>query len=722
MKRKFILSHRFFRILLFISIIIFLQSLTSFCEAEREDVLDTQQRLSEELFKDKIGFNLSPEAINKLKENNFVVVPGDKDNFNQVYQECKESNIPIFVTTDSIFHTTHLFFNYIMRIIEIEYLYDAANKMVSHLLESSIEQYHGAVNPEVKEAARLNIGVFAVAKKQFNPDLSVEYQLHDLVEKECQNIEAQKGLAFRELLSYVENPSLYDTPYAYEDYSQYKVRGHYTRNEKFEQYFKAMMWLGRIDFKLRPADTKDAILHGRQMTLQALLMADALISDEEAFNLWEKIYKVTTYFVGQSDDLNVYDYQYLIQEIFGQDYQIENFADNKKIDQFIEKGMTMREPKILSGAADTEAGEFASTTKGFRLMGQRFIPDSYILQGMVYQVKEGKQILLYTGNQDPFTMEIIPNVGPARAFPRGLDIAAVFGSQRAMQILREEGDTEYTYYDEQLNLLTKEFSDLDEEEWQQNLYWSWLYSFLPFFENNEHKFPWLFINQKAWKDKMLQTMLGSWTELRHDTILYAKQSYTMFTRSLSPEPTLTRGFVEPYPKIFQRLKILSKGLNVTLENYDIDLSVKVKLENFIHLLGQLETISEKEIQGRELIEEEYKTIWNIGELLSSVIRFPKELMEKISSQSDEQSAIVADVHTDINTEQVLEEAIGLPSNLFVMINKGNGGKIFCGPVFSYYEFKHPMDDRLTDEQWQLKIKENQLPPLPKWVDSFIVNS
>ena len=499
MTGKNIFFHRF--IILLISIVLFVPPLSAFGDSERKNILEDQVRLSDEEFKDKIGFNLSQKAINTLKENNFVVVPGDKDNFNQIYQECKKSNMPIFVTTDSIFHTSHLFFNYIMRIIEIEYLYDATKKMVSHLLESSIEQYHKAINHEVKEAARLNIGFFAVAKKQFNPDLSVEYQLHDLVEEECQNIEEQKVLAFRELLSYVENPSLYDTPYAYEDYSQYKVRGHYTRNKKFGQYFKAIMWLGRIDFKLRPGKSKDAISHGREMTRQALLMTDALINDSVTLSLWEKIYGISTYFTGQTDDLNVYDYRQLIQDIFGQNYQIADFADNPKIDRLIEKGISMREPKILSGAADTAVGEFSLTSKGFRLMGQRFIPDSYILQGLVYQVKEENPILLYTGNQDPFTMEFIPNVGQARAFPRGLDIAAVFGSQRAMQILAEEGDTAYTYYDKQLNLLIKEFSTLHEEQWQQNLYWNWLYSFLPIFENDELKLPWLFTNQKAWEEK-----------------------------------------------------------------------------------------------------------------------------------------------------------------------------------------------------------------------------
>ncbi len=664
--------------------------------------------------------NLTQSALDKLQKNHFVVTPGYKDNFKDVYLECKNQNIPIFVTTDPIFHTAHIFFDYVLRIIEIEALYQASEQMIDRLLQYSIQQYQKAEHPKTKEAARLNIGFFAVAKKQFDPDFSIDYQLEEIVNQELENIEKQKGLAFRELLTYVENPSIYDTPYAYEDYSQYKARGHYTRNEKFERYFKAMMWLGRIDFKLRPGKTDDAVSDGRKMTRQALLMTDALMNDPVALEQWEKIYEVTTYLVGKSDDLNVYDYSKLIQKLFGSDYSIDQLGNDENLDKLIELGMELNPPKILSGAADTLEGEFRSTTKGFRLMGQRYIPDSYILQEMVYQVKDNHAIMRYTGDDKPFTMEVIPNVGPARALPRGLDIAAVLGSERALQILEEEGDTEYTYYYEQFNLLHDEFSKLNPAQWHKNIYWNWLYGFLPLLDKEDDQLPWSFIESSAWKDKLINTMLGSWTELRHDTILYAKQSYTMFTRSAPVKIEMTNGLVEPYPRVYRRLKELSKGLLVIEEKYSIHPALKEKLEQFIGLLNQLEIISQKERKGQNLTEEEYKMIWNIGEQLTSLTDFPESLMQKITSQADHQSALVADVHTDINTKQVLEEGIGKPFNLFVLISEGGQEKILRGPVFSYYEFKHPMEDRLTDEKWQSMIENNQLPPLPEWIDSFFI--
>ena len=42
-----------------------------------------------------------------------------------------------------------------------------------------------------------------------------------------------------------------------------------------------------------------------------------------------------------------------------------------------------------------------------------------------------------------------------------------------------------------------------------------------------------------------------------------------------------------------------------------------------------------------------------------------------------------------------------------------------GGLFSYYEFEHAMDDRLTDEQWYRLLKEGKAPALPPWSSSFV---
>ena len=665
-------------------------------------------------------FHLSPAASELLKENGFVVTPAYYKEISDIYLECKDTNQPIFITTDAVLHTGHIFFDYLLRILEVEKLYDSTVELTDRMLELSIKQYNEAGNQEAKEAARLNIGFFAVAKRQFNPEYQVGYGLDELVDQECENIKNHKGLEFRELLTYINNPSIYQAPYAYEDYSQYIPRGHYTRNEKLENYFKAVMWYGRIDFKLRPALEEPAITYGKKMTLQAILMADALLRDENALKLWKMIYEPTVYFVGKTDDLYVDDYIKLIEGIFPSNESVDKYDNQEKLAEFIDRAIQLRAPKILSGLAFAEDGDFRVSTKGFRFMGQRFIPDSYMFQELVFGVKDEKMILLYTGNEKPFTMEIIPNEGPVRAFPRGLDICAVLGSKRALEILEVEGDTEYTEYYNQLNNLKEEFSLKTIEEWKQNLYWRWLYALLPLLEENEDTNLPCFTQSPAWVDKEIQTALGSWAELRHDTILYAKQSYTVAGKGMTPEPILTYGYVEPYPEVYARLEEMMRDLRNNLITLDLDIEgIPEKIKEFEELLDKLKIISEKEISNIPLDNEEYELIWNIGSKLVSLKEFPSEILEKITSDTDEKMEIVADVHTDVNTGQILEEGIGSSFNIYVIIDSARGIRICRGSVFSYYEFKHPMEDRLTDEKWQEMREKNNRPNQPDWVESFV---
>ena len=84
------------------------------------------------------------------------------------------------------------------------------------------------------------------------------------------------------------------------------------------------------------------------------------------------------------------------------------------------------------------------------------------------------------------------------------------------------------------------------------------------------------------------------------------------------------------------------------------------------------------------------------------------------------TTIIADVHTDTNTGMVLEEAVGYVDLLIVAYQTSDGDVIVgAGPVFSYYEFKQPMSERLTDEEWKSMLEEGRQPPQPLWTKNFI---
>jgi len=378
-------------------------------------------------------------------------------------------------------------------------------------------------------------------------------------------------------------------------------------------------------------------------------------------------------------------------------------------------------PKIYGGTGNCvleppftpeQADECLENTTGFRFMGQRFIPDSYIFSNIVEPYTG-----VYTGDtggeKTPFTLVISPAGRPIRGFPRGLDLMALMGSNRSVYWLNELNDSNYENYSVQYAKMNLEFSNISAADWNRNLYWSWLYSLQPLLKDYGEGYP-TFMQTDAWQDKELNTALASWTELRHDTILYAKQSYTMVATSMPvlPEEKPVVGYVEPVPDFYARLLALTNMTNQDLEEMGVlDENSKARLTNLESILSRLQAISVKELENEELTAEDYEFIKNFGGQLEGTIADVEEKAKK--------TTIVADVHTDGNTEMALEEGVGYV-NMLVVAYKLPDGRILlgAGPVMSHYEFKQPMEARLTDEKWREMLEANS-PEKPEWTSTYI---
>jgi len=224
----------------------------------------------------------------------------------------------------------------------------------------------------------------------------------------------------------------------------------------------------------------------------------------------------------------------------------------------------------------------------------------------------------------------------------------------------------------------------------------------------------LFMQSEAWVDKQLSTALASWTELRHDTILYAKQSYTWY-RGL---PESVKGYVEPVPRLYARLASLCQMMISGLDSRSLlSLLMKEKLQKLHDFLLDLQTISIKELEGTTLSNEEYKLIQDSGGILGDIVAMPTGV--EYVSDADDDMAVIADVHTDPNEGEVLEEGVGMPMVILVAVQIEGQVVLTRGAVFSYYEFTWPMDNRLTDESWQDMIAQGETPALPIWTESFV---
>jgi hypothetical protein len=636
----------------------------------------------------------SETQLNLLSKNGFVVtepVPGQFREFYQIYEQGRYSVAPVFITTDSIYHVYHLIFDKMLRDLETERFITDLKMLTSAMLAATYQQYQTLQSTALEEPALRNVAYFAVAAQLLGLPDAVPPEAADLVSAELALINAASDAAISPIW---DRPDLPPDQKLIEVYGQYKPRGHYTRSEALKMYFKAMMWYGRLTFRLNDDfETRRALL-----LTQAL--RTATVSDgSSALVKWKNIYEPTVFIVGKADDLGYLEYGALSDQIFGQDPNLSEFADPTLFAQFKQATESLPPPQINSMWVwiwqDQE-----QVTKGFRFMGQRFTLDAYVF-GQVLWRKVGTL-------NDP------------RGLPKGLDFFAALGSEEAYTILDDMGETHYANFDTQLNKVKTEVASLGIDSWTQNLYWSWLYSFLPLIEIKGSAYP-PFMQTEAWTRKSLHTALGSWTELKHDTILYAKQ--VMAEMGGGGNPTPPHGYVEPDPQAYARLLSLTQMTYDGLQSRSLLSELTSgNLENLISELSFLKDISERELAGEAITDDEYWHIQYWGGILEQfTLKAADTTGNDDRDLSDQKAALVADVATGIDAEGnllALEEGVGQPTFIYVVLPDAPL-RIAKGAVYSYYEFTVPSSGRLTDEEWQAQVENGTNAPQPDWTQLFI---
>jgi hypothetical protein len=642
-------------------------------------------------------FELSSAQEALLTQNGFVVeppTPGDFREFYQIYESWRYAEQPAFITVDSMLHVYHLLFDKLLRDLETRSFIPILEDLTQTMVETSQDQLDALRGSTLEEPARRNLAFFVVAARLLELNLETPAEVADLVETELGYIEAHSEALISPIW---DREDLDPDKKLIEDYSQYVPRGHYTRSDDLKRYFKTMMWYGRLTFRLR--ETFE--------TQRALLITEGLRTSvgsdgTPAYTLWQWIYEPTTFLVGKADDLSYFEYGGISDAIFGPDPSLDSFGDPTLMEAFLTAAEQLPPPQVNSMWVwiweDTE-----EATKGFRFMGQRFTIDAYVFGQMIWR-----------------------NVGTLsnpRGLPRALDFFAALGSDEALSLLEEMGETEYENFDAQMTKVRAELAALEEDTWTENVYWSWLYALHPVIEVKDERYP-EFMRTQAWVRKDLNAALGSYTELKHDTILYAKQ--VMAEMGGGGPGEIPKGYVEPNPEAYARLKALAE---MTLEGLQeralLDDAMQVNLENLIDLLTFLKDSSEKLLMGQELTEDEYTRIQFFGGELEALTIAAADCDEEgmdCRDLQDQQAALVADIATGVSPDTpdlvVLEEAIGQPTPIYVVL-PDDPYRIAVGAVFTYYEFELPASERMTDEEWQAQVAAGTNSPPPSWTEAFM---
>ncbi len=607
-----------------------------------------------------------------LTKNGFAVVDYNMPEFFSVYESNRYSLIPNLVTVDSLMHTYHLYFSYLMKNTEKNFLEADLRKLGSNMLNASYDQYAELKGTEWEQAVLKNIEFFAIGNLLLNETVTFDFdepEVDNNIQAELDKIYSAEGIDDNLITGLKE------------DYSQYKVRGYYEGDEVLEQYFRAMMWYGRMAFSL---DDKEQVKC-------AALMTSALSTDPE---LWQKIYRVTSFFAGSADDVCFDRMAAAVEESYGGIPGTKELASDKaSFDKLLSSVKELEPPQINS--IPVMEGE-DPVIPSFRFMGQRFTVDAAIMQKLIYSAVEENA------------------AGEKRYLPDTLDTAAALGSEEAHNILKEQGDTDYQNFEENLLFVSEHFNNSDASIWNASLYSGWLNTLRPLLEEKKEGYP-SFMQSEEWVRKDLETFAGSYAELKHDTVLYSKQVMAEMGGG-DIEECDDRGYVQPEPVVYSRFINLSKKTKEGLEELGmLKDSDKENLDRLTGIAQKLLAMSEKELRNETLSDEEYEFIREYG---GDLEHFWLEVHsdEPDASLDSDPCSIITDIATDPNGS-ILEIGTGGADAVFVVFPIDGELHVARGSVYNFYQFEMPLSDRLTDEEWRNMLRGGYMDDNWNWIET-----
>ncbi len=664
---------------------------------------------------------LTKEEQQKLTDNHFFITERLSFNhFSEAFHHVYANDLPVFVSTDAILQALHGSYAFLLKTIERDLLSGNIEKLIASL-------YHDFPAFSLSYAGKIPEECLA------DLDLYLTV-LYSLITDNKQAVRIASESFYNEVMECIKNEIMVELPLFCKlpqkksiDFSQFKVRGHYVytesdkrmRYKSLEPYFKAMMWIGRIDFYLTPPPNTPWTKpwdreENRRMNIDAFLL-NQMLQQSEALHLYQLHETLIDYFVGISDNVSPAQYsQYLAQKNITSAAQLIN---DSIYDDYLLGLVTNKdfEQQILGEAlfADPDAEKPDLLPISFKLSGQRYIIDSHILSNVVYDRIVRDKIKI------------------RRMMPLTLDALFALGNNDAAFFLQPEID-QYHYAPNLANMRYLVDSK-PESYWEASLYNTWLSAIRELNpKTTEATLP-FFMQTSAWHHQKMNTQLGSWTQLRHDNLLYAKPSYTSMSGCSYPY-----SYIEPYPAFYERLAVFTAHAADFMSKLKVESWEFTMIPNFFtsfsETMIQLRDLAIKEIHQQPFSESEEKWLKQMlfieggsgappySGWYSKLFLNPEEMVKN--------DFLTVDLHTQPTDEygsvvgKVLHTGVGKVNlGVFTIPQPGNENQYitYTGPFFSYYEKITDHFQRLTDQDWQSLVEKKQLPDRPSWTATFLLD-
>lgn len=633
--------------------------------------------------------DFSTDLQHLLSANGFAIVPSQYDQLFEVYESNQYMTMPHFITTDLYLQLFHMYFDCMLRELEKDKLIPMLTKFSKDMHQKMQQKRAHVKANNMKEAIDYDLAFWAIGHKLLTEEkwLEVPNKYKNITQEEVRNVLDARPKPSR----FLPNGDYYFM------YDLYTPRGHYTRNAQFKRYFRGMMW-----FQNAPSCLEDL-----SCLRQAIVPAVILNESPGLRKQYEAITSPIHFIVGEPDNLSTLQLADMIKQ---KGYTFDQLMTDDQVLRSLQTEM-----KKLADAQNkiSPIGDNAKTCREkINIMPQRYLPDNEVLLHMVdYDSQKS-----------------------LRPYPSGLDVLASFGWKQAEDLLMGELGEENLVWQDFGNKLNAQKLKMSQVNWEVSMYNKWIKSLLEL-QKKEKNAPYFMVTPE-WGKKDLNAALASWSELKHDVILYAEQPIGAECGAGSelPEPYF-RSYVEPNVAYWQEAialidlttSLLKKHNLLTKRMGSISTSVREIAELFLN-------VSQKELNNEPIPIELYSNLESIG---GSIEYLTLDLISTGTDDSptgwgfvsgtDKSVAVVADVYTanasnNRDKKGILYEATGDVDEIYVIVEMDGFLYLTRGAVLSYREFKEPIDNpRHTDESWQQLLKMQPNHGIPSWMREIILN-
>lgn len=653
---------------------------------------------------DKIGasslaMNDAERAV--LAKHGFVISERHRfPSFTLGYGSIFSQDLPVFVSADAILEAVHRSYDKLLLTFERELLVKELQVLLSGMRTNL------AAATSMRPSVRADLDVYlAVAlgllsKEPVGPVASGSKETIDAI------VALAKAGTGRKTVTLFGEPRD-------EDFSQFTPRGHYVGDPIMEAYFRASMWLGRIDFRLIETQPDYTQRLNREQ-VEATLAVGTLMGEPERA-AWRAIDSTIGVFVGETDAMTPAQIEALRKDLGGDVASVDD-AKLRSIILAGGYGAQRISSHIMINGLEQMTMPLSSS---FLILGQRYVIDSHVFSNVV------------------FDRVVAPGSGLVkRMMPNPLDVAfAALRNDQALPLLKSEL-TKYPYAPD-LHMMRFLVDKQAPAFWESSLYNLWvdaLRSLSPVASEvskpKEAGLPTV-TGTEPWGRRILNTQLASWAELRHDTLLYAKQSYTGGAAC-----EFADAYVDPYPEVYAKLQAFATRGRSHLATLDMSKAPGLKsgvdawFANLETVAKQLRAVAEQERKGVALTTEQLAWFDQMVRLDKNCDGTPiangwyPQLHYGFGDTALKFDPVIADVHTQPTDEggndvgKVLHVGTGSPRSMFVTFDTCTGPRAYVGVVSSYFETTTQDWKRLTDQAWADSIKSAN-PADVAWMNDLV---